>query len=275
MNRMARRGALRVPCRVPVAVLGPKGRLEALVEDMSRTGLRMRIPRSVLTLPALPTLGQVAITLSRAFPEEAWCTFDPARLGDRVRRRTRVVRIVRPLGMNEDLQVGCTLRTPLGEEEGHLLGLTLPAEGDAPEAPSAPAGRGGTAAADGGESRPAERGTAVVISRNGTRKEPFEARLESVAEDGVVLRVSTVSDVGLPPVGGDVTASIAAFTDAYGSEMLVRLRSDGREFWEGPVRLENAEVVEERPSELRLGFAFTEALWPWEREALSLGGSAR
>ena len=60
MSTNTRRSAHRVACRFPVVVEGRSKPMVLQAEDVSRNGMKLRVPRNQLQLPSLPTLGQVA-----------------------------------------------------------------------------------------------------------------------------------------------------------------------------------------------------------------------
>jgi hypothetical protein len=252
MSANTRRSAVRVPCSFPVVVESKGKPVELLAEDVSRTGLRLRIARSRLALPSLPTLGQVAASLSRIFTEEAWAVLDPARLGAAVKRRLRVVRIVRPILPNEDLRVGCFLTAPLTPEDAARLGVPLPPQGDAmPDVVvDAPA--------------PVADLRALVVPQGGTSYLPFEALPIEVDTHHVVLRVT--EPLGLELGGQDMRARLLAFAEVYGGEVQLEVSRAGKSAWQGPARLQSAE--QDPDGALRLSFLYGRPLAPTERAAL-------
>ena len=251
MSTNTRRSAHRVACRFPVVVEGRSKPVVLQAEDVSRNGMKLRVPRNQLQLPSLPTLGQVAGALSRIFPEETWATLDPERLGPAVKRRLRVVRIVRPILANEDLRVGCYLTTPLAGDDGDRLGLDIPAAGDSlPDVSIPPA--------------PLAELRALVVPQGGKSFLPFEATPVQVDAEGLVVRVSESLD--LPLDADDMNVRVMAFAEQYGDEVQLRVSRSGQTAWQGPARLQTAE--EETSGALRLGFSYGRPLGAAERAAL-------
>ena len=123
-----RRRAGRVVCRLPVRLVCGGHISYATTEDLSLTGVRLRVSLSVLDLPPGTELGAVTRRIHQRLGEAFVAEFAWATLGSLVRRVLRVVRVAAVIGDPATVDLGCELRVPLELQETQALGLKVPTD---------------------------------------------------------------------------------------------------------------------------------------------------
>jgi hypothetical protein len=123
---LERRRAARVTCRLPVRLVRGGHVTHGTTEDLSRTGVRIRVPLKDLQLEAEDELSSIARRLDQRLGEACVGEFHWQVLGSLVRKVLRVVRVVRVADDPKMLDLGCELRVPLDVLESEALGVDLP-----------------------------------------------------------------------------------------------------------------------------------------------------
>ena len=122
----------RVTCEIPARVLTYEGWARVIVKDLSRTGVGISLSPVRLGIAREAGLAHLARQLAQVLPEKVQIEFDPQRLGQMVTRTLSVVRIRSWDSETTDILLGCTLSSPITEEEAGALGLALPFHGETP-----------------------------------------------------------------------------------------------------------------------------------------------
>ncbi len=257
------RRAERLACELPSRLLARGEEFPALVLDVSRTGLKLRMPGRLLGVHRLSCITQVAESVERLLGAGflGWLGYEA--LGPLISKRLGVVRVGRRDWESADIDLGCVLLDPLTDVEATMLGLRPadlgPAPGQAPRAPSR--------LPRGGPSLPAPARTVELAGPRATRR-PLRGRPEHLRPDGLTLRVAAPELAGLPQ--HSVTALAMALGEAYGTAVRLELKESGAALWSGGARLQDVEIVEGDGGGARLGLSFERPLRPPEREALGV-----
>jgi hypothetical protein len=120
------RRATRVECQVPARLSSGERILDGLILDVSRSGVRLRVPGGPLGVYRLAPLALVARCVASVLGETFQATLHPDRLGMLVTKTLRPVRIGQRTGASADVDIGCLMEPALSDLEASALGLALP-----------------------------------------------------------------------------------------------------------------------------------------------------
>lgn len=120
----------RVTCEIPARILTYEGWARVIVKDISRTGVGISLSPVRLGIARDAGLAHLARQLAQVLPEKVQIEFDPARLGQMITRTLSVVRIRSWDSETTDILLGCTLSSPVTEEEAVALDIALPYHGE-------------------------------------------------------------------------------------------------------------------------------------------------
>lgn len=268
-----RRQAVRVPCELPIRIEGAQGPLEATLVDVSRTGLRLRIPGSILRVHRLSSLVQVTESLNRVLGEAFQADLNHVVLGSLIRRELKMTRIAKRDWERTDVEIGCLLDVPLDDAEVGTLGVALPPlDGDEDEPPSpahelsrARPGRTGAARGSPPVSEPIEH-RAFIYPAPGKTGRPLATRTSSVSPGTVVVAIERMQGWSYDDM--NVAAVVTALDKAYGSNVLLRIVDGGEDLWAGPAEVKEVDVTPE-PG-IRIGLSFGRELRTEELDRLGL-----
>jgi hypothetical protein len=272
-----RRRAARVACRLPIRLVRGSHVTHGVTEDLSRAGVRVRLPLDGLELGPEVELAGVARRLDQRLGEACVGEFHWQSLGSLVRKVLRVVRVTRVPDDPFHVDLGCELRVPLDALESEALGVDLPpmlagrgfqpwatvnGEGPAP-APRATMTEEPVAAAPGARRR------AVLMPPRARGRAPLRAQAPQVSESSVVLSLPEPARFVFHVQRQDATALLLAFDERYGSEHGLLLLEGDEPVWSGMARVNGLEFqrVQQR---LVLTLDLPEPLRPDELERLGV-----
>ena len=132
MTQHDKRWVGRVTCELPARILTYEGWARVIVQDLSRAGVGISLSPVRLGIDREAGLAHLARQLAQIMPEKVQIEFDPHRLGQTVTRTLSVVRIRSWDSETTDILLGCTLSSPITEEEAVALNLALPYHGETP-----------------------------------------------------------------------------------------------------------------------------------------------
>lgn len=130
MTKHDKRWVGRVTCELPARILTYEGWARVIVKDLSRTGIGISLSPVRLGIAREAGLAHLARQLAQIIPEKVQIEFDPQRLGQMITRTLSVVRIRSWDSETSDILLGCTLSSPITEEEAVALDLALPYHGE-------------------------------------------------------------------------------------------------------------------------------------------------
>jgi hypothetical protein len=271
-----RRRAARVPCRLPIRLVRGRHVTHGVTEDLSRAGVRVRLPLEGLELGPEVELAGVARRLDQRLGEACVAEFHWQSLGSLVRKVLRVVRVSRVQDDPFHVDLGCELRVPLDALESEALGVELP---------PVLAGRGWvpwtTLHADGAVPAPrveqdepaaaaAMRRRAVLMPPRERGRAPLRAQAPEVTENAVVLSLPEPARFVFHVQRQDATALLLAFDERYGSEHGLLLLEGEEPVWSGAARVNGLEY-QRACQRLVLTLALPEPLRPEELQRLGVG----
>ena len=222
-----RRRAGRVACRLPVRLVCGGHVSYATTEDLSQTGVRLRIALTTLDLPSGTELGAVTRRIHQRLGEAFVAEFAWDTLGSLVRRVLRVVRVAAVIGNPGTVDLGCELRVPLELQETQALGLTLPSQ------------QAGGAPTDQGESAFLAR--AVLIPPREMGRAPVRAQMREIHPDELVLTLARPDRLSIPQENVGVMDLIAAFDERFGHSPYVLVLGADQPLWAGSARVSSVE----------------------------------
>lgn len=275
----------RVVCGMPVTVASPADWPRVRLIDLSRTGIRLGVPLDQAADLEPFTLEGLATQIRDQLAVKVVIDLDPDRLGTRVRRGLRVVR-VGPVREEENLlELGCELVPPITDAEAELLALPLPRPGEPPDVAR-------RRMQD--RTRPEEKArsfepyaVASRVPRPGTgRRASPDLQASVFSRYRRVNRVLLGKPLEFSPQGGFVCVEtdgpgllredlsladrVIAFGKAYGQTVDLRIRNPDKDLWYGAVRVVSVGIIPEAPGRLILGYTFCRPLDAWEEKALGL-----
>lgn len=253
-----RRRAGRLACRLPVRLMRGGHMVYAETQDLSRSGVRLRVSISALGLAPSSGLADVARHLGQRLGEAFVAEFAWPTLGSLVRRVLRVVRVAHVTGNADAVDLGCELRVALETQETDALGVTLPPIADAAALAESEAGL-----------RAIFLARAVLMPPRARGAAPLRVQAREIRPEGLVVTVPHPSRAGLAQPGQDVTGLLLAFDARFGREPHVLIMGSEEPLWSGAARLD---AVEWQRAEdlLHVSLALDEPLRPDERERLGL-----
>lgn len=262
MEHCNRREAARVPCVVPIRVEpGDRPIFAAHLVDVSRTGLRLRIPGAVLGVHRLSSLAQVARSAAALLGESFIAELHYEQLGPLVRKRLKTIRIAKRDWEHADVELGCIMcDSHLTDLEASMLGVHLPPIGvDEPEPHAAVAG-------------PREEEMAAYIyGSDEAEGAAIVAQADALTRGMAML---TVADESEHLRDLDVTELAEELDDTYGSKLTLRISIGDEDLWVGPAEIKEIDVADEETGAVRLGVAFGRELRAEELRRLGLPSPA-
>lgn len=259
MGQDNRRRAVRVECDLPIRLEGIDSDLYARIIDLSRTGLRLRMPGEILGVHRLSSLAQVTRKLQEIVGVEFSAELHYEMLGPLVRKTLEPSRIAKLDWEQSDVEVGCHMQEPLSDEEVGMLGVPLPAIGEreTPEGmviagPQRRTPQLGVVGQNGnGESD--EPFTAWLYPEPGKCGQPLRTETLSLTRGMAILGVSDGSREPLEELG--VSEVIQKLDADYGTAILLRIVDGPDDVWAGPAELQEVDVLAPE-NEIRLGVSF-------------------
>ncbi len=229
-----RRRAPRISCRLPVRLRVGARTVHATTVDLSRIGVGLAIPLEEIGLGSERSLAEIGRQVTECLGDVVVASFHYELLGTLVSKGLRLVRVGRADTRGDFVEIGCTLRTALTDEEVGFLGLDLPAGGHFVD----------TESDEDTQAEPddQDRGTSAIVCAGRDRQAtPFCASFEEV-EDGMCL---TVDRRRLPvlPERHDAGTLLGALIDAYGQEVFVVLLRGMRPFWSGTAVMQAVDLL--------------------------------
>ncbi len=273
MDKDNRRQSVRVDCDLPIRLQGEHLPYVGRIVDLSRTGMRVRIPGKSLSVHRLSSLVQVTRQLRSALGDTFAGELHYEMLGPLVNRTLTPCRIAKRDWEQTDVEVGCQFNSPLTDDEVGMLGVPLPAVGAVNAAEgivgAAPVHRTGARA----PGRPhlrrdeAQAYMAYVYPSPGKPSKPLVTRTRTLTRGMAILEVEIGQGWDRPDMAiGEVVMALDA---AYGSEILMRVVDDSQDLWAGPAEVQEVDVHPET-RRLKLGVAFGRELRAEELGRLGL-----
>ncbi len=263
------RSAARVPCDVPMRIFVDGAWHAVRILDISRNGVRLRVPLPSFGFEPGTNLAVVAAYLVRVVPRRMTGQFNPDRLGNLINRELAIIRIGLPDDSDAEVELGCAMDGRLGDIEAAALELEVPREGHSPQEegarhPYQPRNQEGV------PPRKRRDLDVVVRARDGDPSKEWTGAPESMDRTGLVIRFRDRTRLGLDPSEDDARSLTVAFSDVYGPRANLEIREGGACLFRGEARLTRVEVEPRRPGELVVGFEYARELEPAERRALKL-----
>lgn len=296
MTERRNRASNRVFFHAPARIRGHGGTFEARIEDISWSGVRLRLERSTLDLKEDAGIGAAAgaaeCLLGDAFP----VSLDTGPDGAHLVKRVRVIRLAMPDKDPDHLDVGCLFEERLAEREAEELGLAMPVE-------LRHAGNSVRRAADwkhehtsrldpdaivqdvegvdgwedeGGETQYVPRVPlrAVITNVRAHGTEPIVCSAESFTVNTLLVRAR----VEMMPFNHrwdrqSVAQAAVSFSEQYGDRIGLEVVSGTRRVWQGPMHVFGVEVDPEQPRDILLHMGFGRPLLKAEIKQLRHGGA--
>ncbi len=259
MGHDNRRRAVRIACDLPVRLEGIEADLYARIVDLSRTGLRLRMPGELLGVHRLSSLAQVTRKLQETVGKEFTAELHYEMLGPLVRKILEPSRIAKLDWEQSDVEVGCQLRDPLTDEEVGMLGVPLPAIGEretaegmviqGPQRRTPHIGPRGVNA-DPIEAQPF---TAWLYPEPGKSGQPLRTETVSLTRGMAILGVCEASSKPLQELA--VADVIHKLDEDYGTGILLRIVDGEDDVWAGPAELQEVDV-HAPAGDIHLGVSF-------------------
>lgn len=269
-----RRQAVRVACDLPIRLIGSDTEQIGRIVDLSRTGLRVRIPGTNLGVHRLSSLVQVTRNLTSALGDAFVGHLHHEMLGPLVQRQLTPCRIAKRDWEQTDVEIGCEFDTPLRDEEVGMLGVPLPGVGqehaDASLHGAGPVRRGTD------EPRPTRPHIrepevpsyiAYVYPAPGKTSKPLMTKTCSLTRGMAILSVDEGQGWDLPDLV--VSDLVMALDAAYGTAVLLRVVDGEHDLWAGPAELQEVDVAP-GTHRIKLGVAFGRELRTEELGRLGL-----
>ena len=270
-----KRKAVRLDCDLPVRVEGATGTLDAHLVDISRTGLRMRIPGASLRVHRLSSLAQISRNLTDVLGDGFYGEFHPELLGSLLRKGLTTTRIAKRDWEQTDVEIGCTFSEPLGDEEVGMLGVPLPPIGErdavAPEQEPAPQVRSAQPATSPEAAEMTTGFSAFIYPAPGKDGRPLLTRTRTVSSGMALLEIEKMGGWDFENL--DVGQLVAALDDAYGRDVLLRIVDDGCDLWAGTAEIQDVDVSPDLEG-IFLGVAFGRHLRSEELDRLGVPAPA-
>jgi len=268
------RKAVRLDCDLPIRLEGTDGLVAAQMVDISRTGLRMRIPGAALRVHRLSSLAQISRNLTEILGEGFFGELHPELLGPLLRKGLITTRIAKRDWEQTDVEIGCSFAKPLEDEEVGMLGVPLPPVGDRRavargQAPlpqvREPSPRSPTASVE------TKNHTAFIYPAPGKTTQPLVTRTKSLSRGTALLEIEKMGGWEFDNL--DVGQLVAALDDAYGHCILLRIVEDGHDLWAGPAEIKDVDVSPGSDG-IRLGVSFGRHLRAEELDRLGVPAPA-
>lgn len=293
MGMIEQRAAKRIECDFPLRLVSDLQTIDAVACDVSRTGIRVRIPGRALGVHRLSSLVEIARRVSNMLGEVFVADFHPDRLGGLVRKTLHPIRIGQRDWESADVELGCQIPEGLCDDIAGMLGLLLPREGEEEAPPELKGAEPVVREVPVHESHPepaeepepvaeveesfdlvgkrvSENWRAYVTGKTETGRSVFVASTEGVTAHGAVLRIHDISRLELDGNVDDVSRFVVSFCEAYGESVTLRVMDGARHVWSGPAKLREAEFPPENPGQALLTVAFARELRLAEQRELGL-----
>jgi hypothetical protein len=268
-----RRRAVRIECDLPVRLEADGGDLAVRLVDLSRTGVRLRVPGELLGVHRLSSLAQVTKRLREILGDVFDAELHYEMLGPLVRKTLRPRRIAKQDWEHSDVDVGCHLDQPITDEEAGMLGTPLPTIGSE-EIPIGLEGVGPQRReAAPPPLRPAppvrdpQSFTAWLYPEAGKSSKPLRTETLSLTRGMAMLQVGKGQGWDLHEL--PVAKVIEALDQAYGTGILLRIVEGPDDVWAGPAEILEVEVAPES-CDIRVGVSFGRQLRSEELGRLGL-----
>ncbi len=248
-----KRDALRVPCEFPIRVYGQMREVVGRMVNLSRTGIRIRVPLSRLMITETLDYVSLAHAVEQMLGFSFMADLHHEMLGQLIRKRLSTIRVGTVDVDADELEIGCSFEEPLGEDEIVMLGIGLPPVGVV--SPSEfrnlpqPKRVGAPEAEQPAQPRPLDY-DGILHATAGEPVEPIVGRTEGVVGDEVLLAIS-VSRLPGPP-DADPAARLEAVRSAYGSSPRLEILEGVHMVWAGPVRIRELELPADDQTESAL-----------------------
>jgi len=278
---------------VPAQLDGRAGPIDADLQDVSRTGVRIHVRTLALGFPPTLDLHSTAAMVAERLDEGVVLRLRHPLIGSPVAHRVRILRVALPADAPDSVELGCAFEVPLTVAESTILGgpLSPGADGDEAfcsraEAPApllhAPA-RPEPTAAPAKPSRPhllADGPPERVPTFVATSRTIYRAYLQGSADDALPPLVGRADQVSRDALrvrvarAGSAEESAAEatmrFTSTYGTRLRLKLMDGVRHVWTGSVRVCGIEMPAEHAQVLYVTLAFGRSLRPAERRRLGI-----
>ncbi len=291
MSQEPARRARRVPFTAPVQVRGACGIFKAGAEDISLTGVRIRIDRSVLKMDEAADLATAAATVQTRLGSRFVVELGLRQGAGRMAKKVGLVRLVMAEDDGARLDLGCVFEEPLTSREAQNLNLVLedvPEEATEVRRDSSWADEG-RAELDPGlteekveslfgvpsdvrtkpsERRPAQALRVVVSSTAKDGVTPLVCGAESLTLNTILLRVRV--EHAAPWLEGQVDlAEVAqAVAGDYGAWPELEIVAGTRRLWQGTAHVSGIEVGNGPGEDIFLRLAFGRRLQQTEFDRL-------
>lgn len=258
------------------------------IQDISLTGLRLRIQRTTLRLDPEAQLGPAAACVQKRLGSRFIIEI-PAD-GERVetRRPVGLVRLVLADGQDDPLDLGCVFDRPMSAADLEALQIKMPqgeTEGQVRQreswdeqarAPLDPGVLEGTvdrlfvpfeeeARTDDDAKKDV---IAVLHSAKHAGREPLLCVAEDLSASAVHLVVAGESASAWMPSDRDAAAAAVALEAEFGDWPDLEVVEGARRLWRGPARVSGVEVGPGPNHDLRIRLAFSRRLHPAELRRL-------
>lgn len=283
------RESQRVQLTCAANLRGVCGQFEATVQDISMTGVRVRVSRETLKLDRDARFGPAAACVQNRIGSRFFVDLVPEHGGAPVCRAVVLVRLVRADGGDECLDLGCLFEVPLGPVELKALKVDLPEsvehvvreracwdEGERPRID--PSVLNGTVEflfdlpeEGGGLGAPAEGEASlrvVLHSAIHAGAEPLVGVAEDMCVTSVQLRIPGAAVSGWMSGGCDAAAATQALAEQLGEWPELEVVGGAQRLWRGAGRIYDVEVGEAPSHDLRMRLTLSRRLQPAELERL-------
>jgi len=278
-----RRQTQRVYFGGSVRIASRRGPVSAQIQDLSRSGIRVRVSAEALGFPPSPHLAPSAKNMNAALGVRFEVAFHVEVLGRLVHRRTTLTRLAIPSDCPEALDLGCRFETELTVDEISILGAHLPPKRsrkhDEPahvevveELPPAEEPSSDVTIApdnDGWVSLESSPVRAYVNGRDAAGTHALVCEAKSVSPDA--LQIWCRSDVNRAALGEhDIVRAAVRFSDTYGDDVELRVTRGSESVWGGSARVRGVEFDPEQPQAMLLTVGFERPLRPEDRTRFGL-----
>lgn len=287
-----KREANRVFFRAPARICAANGVFGARIEDISWTGIRLRVRCADLDLQPGAGIGAAAACVQHHLGSDFSANLDAPPQGGGVLKRLRLVRLTLPDGQEDTLDLGCIFEERLSDAEAQFLGLSLPTDKPrdgrvrrkAQWQPRDPARvdlheQSGPANTEAlfdpahrhGNFQPRKPFRAVLTRADRGGVEPLVCGTESFTRNTVLVRArSEMISLGGPRGRRDAAGVALQFTERYGEHIEMELVDGTQRTWRGRTHVCSVELDPDRPRDILLRLAFGRPLQ--EAELVRLRG---
>ncbi len=266
----------RLADRIPVGILAEletlRGHLAAQIRDLSRTGLRLRVPAAELELDGVADADDALEAIQQQVRPRFHVSLNHDRLGSLLQRKVTLTRVELPSETMDELDLCCRFAEPLTDEESQLLESYLPPVKARAE-PETGRVVGGVRLHDTGslsvprpDGRPRQRYRAFVSTNREGTVQTFRCHTDLVTAIGVRIAVPR-SDYG-----DDVKAAASIFARRYGTHLDLRVSDEDIDVWRGRVRVSGVELPPHREQVMLVTLSFDRPLALIELRSLGLLG---